>query len=69
VLEGRDAQFTAMSDTVGLPIALAAEIMLAGPGFGRVGVEPPMASVYHALLLPRLEALGIRFEDETRRLA
>jgi saccharopine dehydrogenase-like NADP-dependent oxidoreductase len=68
VLEGRDARFTAMSDTVGLPIALAAEIMLEGEGFGRVGVEAPMATVYHERLLPRLEALGIQFVEETRRL-
>jgi saccharopine dehydrogenase-like NADP-dependent oxidoreductase len=66
VREGRDAVFTAMSDTVGWPIAVAAEVLLAG-GFGRTGVEAPLAPVYAERLLPELEALGIRFE-ETRRV-
>jgi saccharopine dehydrogenase-like NADP-dependent oxidoreductase len=67
VREGRDTVFTAMSDTVGWPIAVAAEVLLAG-GFGRTGVEAPLAPVYAERLLPELEALGIRFEESRRAL-
>lgn len=67
VREGRDATFTAMSDTVGWPIALAAEHVLAG-GFGRTGVEAPLAPVYGEVLLPQLEACGIRFDEHRRAL-
>jgi hypothetical protein len=51
-----------MSDTVGFPLALAAEVML-GEGFGRTGVEAPFDSVYYSKLLPGLEALGVRFHE------
>jgi hypothetical protein len=56
-----------MSDTVGWPIALAAEHVLAG-GFGRTGVEAPLAPVYGEVLLPQLEACGIRFDEHRRAL-
>jgi saccharopine dehydrogenase-like NADP-dependent oxidoreductase len=60
--DGRENPFTAMSDTVGFPLALAAEVML-GEGFGRTGVEAPFDSVYYSKLLPGLEALGVRFHE------
>jgi hypothetical protein len=42
-------------------------VLLAG-GFGRTGVEAPLAPVYAERLLPELEALGIRFEESRRAL-
>jgi saccharopine dehydrogenase-like NADP-dependent oxidoreductase len=67
-LEGSDSVYTAMSDTVGLPMALAAEHMLVGGGFGRVGVEIPVSSTYYEVLLPKLEKLGVVFKENHREL-
>lgn len=67
-LEGRDSTLTAMSDTVGLPMLMAAEVILEEGGFGRTGVEAPMDRAYYDRLLPRLEAWGIRFEETDRAL-
>ena len=57
-----------MSDTVGLPMALAAEHILVGGGFGRVGVEIPVSSTYYEVLLPQLEKLGVVFKENHREL-
>ena len=62
-LEGKDSVLTAMSDTVGLPMALAVKPMLA-QAFGVTGVHAPMASEFYAPILEGLEALGIVFEEE-----
>ncbi len=67
-LEGRDSTFTAMSDTVGMPMLMAAEVILEEGGFGRVGVEAPMDRAYYDRLLPRLEAWGVRFVETDRAL-
>ena len=61
-LEGKDSVFTAMSDTVGLPMALAVKPLLNG-AFGTTGVDTPMSKVYYEPLLKGLEALGIRFVE------
>lgn len=61
-LEGRDSLFTAMSDTVGLPMALAVKPLLNGD-FGTTGVDVPMSRAYYAPLLQGLAELGIRFEE------
>jgi saccharopine dehydrogenase-like NADP-dependent oxidoreductase len=65
-LEGRDAIYTGMSDTVGWPMAIAAEALLVGK-FKDVGVQVPMHRDYYEVLLPELERMGVRFE-ETHRL-
>ncbi len=67
-LEGKDSMYTAMSDTVGLPMALAAEHMLVGGGFDRVGVEIPVSSTYYEVLLPKLEKLGVVFKENHKAL-
>ena len=61
-LEGRDSVFTAMSDTVGLPMALAVEPMLNGH-FGQTGVALPMTPNIYEPLLAGLAELGIRFDE------
>ena len=61
-LEGKDNVFTAMSDTVGLPMALAVKPMLEG-AFGTTGVEVPMSRTYYEPLLDGLAKLGIRFVE------
>jgi saccharopine dehydrogenase-like NADP-dependent oxidoreductase len=61
-LEGKDSTFTAMSDTVGLPMALAVKPMLEDT-FGTTGVDVPMSKTYYAPLLAGLAQLGIVFEE------
>ena len=61
-LEGKDSTFTAMSDTVGLPMALAVKPMLEDT-FGTTGVDVPMSKTYYAPLLAGLAELGIVFEE------
>lgn len=65
-LEGKDEVYTGMSDTVGLPMALAAEHMLYGPGFNEVGVKVPVTEVFYLPLLKQLEDLGIKFIEKHR---
>lgn len=61
-LEGKDSVFTAMSDTVGLPMALAVKPLMAGT-FGTTGVDVPMSKTYYDPLLKGLAELGIRFVE------
>ena len=61
-LEGKDSTFTAMSDTVGLPMALAVKPVLEDT-FGTTGVDVPMSKTYYAPLLAGLAELGIVFEE------
>ena len=61
-LEGKDSVFTAMSDTVGLPMALAVKPVMAGT-FGTTGVDVPMSKTYYEPLLKGLADLGIRFVE------
>ena len=65
-LEGADQTYTGMSDTVGLPMALAAEYMLKGPGFNEVGVVVPVTENYYTPMLKQLETLGISFVEKHR---
>lgn len=67
-LEGRSSMYTAMSDTVGLPMAIAAEHMMVGGGFGSVGVEIPVTSNYYDVVLPKLEDFGVVFKESQREL-
>ena len=62
-LEGKDSVFTAMSDTVGLPMALAVKPLLEGQ-FGTTGVDVPMSRTYYEPLLKGLAELGIRFVEQ-----
>lgn len=64
-LEGRDAIYTGMSDTVGWPVALAAEALLQGK-FSDRGVQVPLHRSYYEVLLPALESMGVRFEETHR---
>ena len=63
-LEGADPIYTAMSDTVGLPMALAAEHILSGPGFVVTGVQVPVTPVFYEPMLAQLEKLGIAFIEK-----
>ncbi len=64
-LEGQDAVFTGMSNTVGWPVALAAEAFLNGQ-FADRGVQVPLHRDYYSILLPALEEMGVKFEESHR---
>jgi len=65
-LEGRDAVYTGMSDTVGWPMAIAAEAMLKGT-FKQTGVDVPLHRDYYDVILPELERLGVQFHETHRK--
>ena len=60
---GKDTQFTAMSDTVGLPLGIAAKLLLSGKIKGR-GVKLPIETEIYLPVLSELEQLGITFEEK-----
>jgi saccharopine dehydrogenase-like NADP-dependent oxidoreductase len=62
-LTGRNSQETAMSVTVGLPVAFAAELVLSG-GISLVGVRIPVLPEIYNPVLDKLEKSGIRFIEE-----
>ena len=60
---GKDSKFTAMSDTVGLPLGIAAKLLLSGKIKGR-GVKLPIEREIYLPVLSELEQLGITFEEK-----
>ena len=60
---GKDSQFTAMSDTVGLPLGIAAKLLLNEKIKGR-GVKLPIEKEIYQPVLDELEELGITFEEK-----
>ncbi len=63
VLEGSDQTHTAMSKTVGYPLAIAAKLILLGK-IKAVGVLIPIAPAIYEPVLEELEELGIRFVEQ-----
>ena len=60
---GKDSQFTAMSDTVGLPLGIAAKLLLSGKIKDR-GIKLPIEKEIYLPVLSELEQLGITFEEK-----
>ena len=60
---GKDNKFTAMSDTVGLPLGIAAKLLLSGKIKNR-GVKLPIEREIYLPVLSELEQLGITFEEK-----
>ncbi len=63
VYEGKSADETAMSDTVGLPLALGAELMLSGK-IKQTGVRLPVTPDIYRPMLTALEEYGVRFVEQ-----
>ena len=63
VVEGRDRTDTAMARTVGLPLAIAARLVLNGQVAER-GVLLPLSSGLYDPILDELEVLGIAFREQ-----
>jgi saccharopine dehydrogenase-like NADP-dependent oxidoreductase len=62
VVKGDDAVHTAMAKTVGLPLGIAAKIVLQGKW--APGVRIPITRDIYALVLPELEREGVCFRHE-----
>ena len=60
---GKDATFTAMSDTVGLPVAIAAKLIL-NNDIQLKGVTLPIQREVYTPILEELEGLGISFTEK-----
>ena len=63
VCEGTDPYHTAMSKTVGLPVAISAEMILNGE-FEQKGVVRPLMKELYLPVLKKLKERGIQFEEK-----
>lgn len=63
VYKGTDDTYTAMSDTVGLPVAICTRMILNGQIKDK-GVLLPIAKSIYEPVLKELETLGIKFEEK-----
>lgn len=61
---GEDQTYTAMSNTVGLPVAICAKMMLTGK-IQLKGVHLPVLKTIYDPILDELEKYGIRFEEKS----
>ncbi len=64
---GEDQTYTSMSNTVGLPVAICAKMILTGVITAK-GVQMPLASEIYEPILAELETLGIHFKEKTTQL-
>ena len=60
---GHDRTYTAMSDTVGLPVAICAKKILNGT-IQKKGVQLPIVKEIYNPILDELEKLGMRFIEK-----
>ena len=60
---GKDDQFTAMSDTVGIPVGIAAKMLLNNKIKSRGVLLPIYKDIYNPVL-KELEDYGIRFKEK-----
>ncbi len=60
---GQDDVYTAMSDTVGLPVAICAKMILNGT-IGITGVRLPIEKEIYQPVLKELESFGIKFNEK-----
>lgn len=65
VVKGEDALRTAMAKTVGLPLGIAAKLVLKGV-IQKTGVHIPVSSDIYEPVLKELETFGIRFKELER---
>lgn len=66
-LEGESSTYTAMSKTVGMPIAFAAEMILRNE-INTFGVLMPTSREIYLPLLKKLEDIGVKFQETIREI-
>ena len=70
VLEGKDKRFSAMAKTVGMPMALFAEMLLTeGAELYPKGVQIPNMPQIYEPVLAKLAGEGIQFQEQEHRIA
>jgi saccharopine dehydrogenase (NADP+, L-glutamate forming) len=62
IVKGEDSLHTAMAKTVGLPLGIAAKLILGGH-ITTTGLHIPVAKEIYEPVLKELEILGIKFEE------
>ena len=67
VVRGINQKETAMAITVGIPVAIAARLILNGT-INATGVQVPVTPDLYEPILKELEEYGIRFEETTREV-
>jgi saccharopine dehydrogenase-like NADP-dependent oxidoreductase len=67
IIKGTDAAHTAMAKTVGLPLGIAAKLLLDG-SLKTKGLQIPILSEIYEFVLPELANSGIRFTEEITEL-
>lgn len=67
VIEGDDQTHTAMSKTVGFPVAIATKLILTGK-ISAKGVKIPIDQAIYQPVLEELETMGIKFVEEEKML-
>jgi len=65
VAEGQDERFTAMANTVGLPVAIATKLILNGQITER-GVTLPVSAQIYTPILNELEEFGLTFNESEK---
>jgi saccharopine dehydrogenase (NADP+, L-glutamate forming) len=68
VLEGKDAVNTAMSMTVGLPLAVTAKLILRGQ-LNLRGIKIPTEKSVYEPVMRELETHGIRFVEDEKEVS
>ena len=68
VVKGTDQEHTAMAITVGLPVAIAAKLLLTGR-ISAVGIQLPISREIYEPVLAELEEYGVRFVEEETLIA
>jgi saccharopine dehydrogenase (NADP+, L-glutamate forming) len=61
--EGEDQEHTAMAYTVGIPLAIAAKLLVTG-GINLTGVHIPTLPEIYNPILNELDNLGIKFVEQ-----
>ncbi len=64
---GEDQTYTAMSNTVGLPVAICCKLMLNGT-INEIGVKMPIEPAIYTPILKELEGHGVQFKEKEIRL-
>ncbi len=67
VVKGKDTKDTAMSITVGMPVAIATKLLLQGKLF-LAGVQVPNTKCMYEPIMEELENVGIRFIEEVKEI-
>ena len=68
IVKGNDEQYTAMANTVGLPLGIAAYLILKNK-ISLIGLKIPTDPAIYEPVLLELEASGIQFKAQTNEVA